>query len=100
MADLYLNGDVDHPCLKECVIFTRSLSWIPYIRNSFDSTTMPLVHKELYERNLDDIDPSEDEHNIIMLGSDFSENHEIASYMEGAVRIANRKVNKCILPKL
>ena len=61
---------------------------------------MPRVYKELYERNLDNVDPSADEHNIIMLGSDFSECEEIAGYMEGAVRIANRKVNKCILPKL
>lgn len=91
---------MNHPYLKECVIFTRSLSWGPYIRNTYDSTAKPRIFKELYDRQLDNVDPSADEHNIIMLGSDFSENDELSGYMEGGVRIANRKVNKCILPKL
>ena len=37
---------------------------------------------------------------MIMLGADFTEDDDMPGYMEGAVRIANRKVNKCILPKL
>ena len=41
IADLYLKGNVGHPQLKECEIFTRSLSWNPYIRDTFDSTAAP-----------------------------------------------------------
>jgi len=40
-----------------------------------------MVYRELYERNLDNVDPSADENNIIMLGSDFCENDELSGYM-------------------
>ena len=35
-----------------------------------------------------------------MLGADFSLEEDMFGYMEGAVNIANRKVNKCLRPKL
>jgi hypothetical protein len=101
MADLFLDGDVKHPYLERCAIFTRSMSWDPYIRDSYDSTAAPKIFQELYLRGLDYQDPETcDEPNIIMLGSDFSEEEDQPGYMEGAVRIANRKVNQCLLPKL
>ena len=101
IADLYLQGDINHPSIKECAVFTRCLSWNSYIRDSFDSTLAPEKYKELYYMGVDHLDPeSSDEHNMIMLGADFTEDDDMPGYMEGAVRIANRKVNKCILPKL
>ena len=57
IADLYLKGDTGHPHLKECEIFTRSLSWDPYIRDTFDSTAAPGKIKELYHRGLFNEDP-------------------------------------------
>ena len=48
IADLYLKGDVSHPHLKQCVVFTRSLSWNPYIRDTYDSTAVPGVWKKVH----------------------------------------------------
>ena len=35
-----------------------------------------------------------------MLGADFAIEEDAPGYMEGAVNVANRKINKCLRPKL
>jgi hypothetical protein len=57
LADLYLQGDIEHPCLDKCVIFTRSLSDSPFIRDTYDSTTAPSVFLSLHKKNMDHLDP-------------------------------------------
>lgn len=57
IADLFLKGDENHPSIQECAIFTRSLSWDPYIRDTYDSTLAPGIMKELYKRGLERVNP-------------------------------------------
>lgn len=59
LADIYLLGDTGHEYLKLCAIFTRSLSWSLYIRNTYDSTTAPGVYQQLHQKRLDYPDPLE-----------------------------------------
>ena len=100
LADIYLEGNTGHQYIQKCMIFTRSLSYIPYIRDTYDSTTAPTVMKKLFDKNIDHLDPYDcDQPNLIILGSDFSEDEDGCGDMEGAVSIANRKINKKMLKK-
>ena len=57
MADLFLEGNAKHPHLQECEIFTRSLSWSPYIRNTYDSTANAEGFRLLAEKGIDYLSP-------------------------------------------
>lgn len=91
IADLYLDGDTSSPHLKEVAIFHRSLSASPYIKSTYQSVTATSTHFKISQTNEELPEgPEGDEKNVIVLGSDFSD--EFNGYMEGAVRLARRKI--------
>lgn len=91
VADLYLNGDVNHENLKEVAIFAKSLSKSPYIRSTYQAATAPGVYSSIVKNGEDCwAAPQSEEKNLVVLGSDFSD--EFAGYMEGAIRHARKKI--------
>jgi hypothetical protein len=91
IADLYLEGDIDSPFLREVAIFHRSLSASPYIKSTYQSVTAKSTHFQIHQTGEDLPEGAEgDEPNLIVLGSDFSD--EFNGYMEGGVRLARRKI--------
>lgn len=78
VADIYLNRDYDSPHLKEVAIFAKSLSDYPYIKSTYQSVTATNAAYEINKLG-EDKKPEEDEHNVIVLGSDFSD--EFCGYM-------------------
>ena len=73
------------------------MSDVPYIRDTYNATLAPETMLKINEVDEDHKNPYGcDEPNIIILGSDFSDH---PGYMEGAVRIANLKINPEYLAK-
>lgn len=91
IADLFLDGDINSPHLKEVAIFHRSLSKSPYIKSTYQSVTATSTVHKISQTGEDLPEGAEgDEQNVVVLGSDFSD--EFNGYMEGAVRLARRKI--------
>lgn len=91
IADLFLDGDINSPHLKEVAIFHRSLSASPYIKSTYQSITATSTNYKISQVNEDLPEgPYGDEKNVIVLGSDFSD--EFNGYMEGAIRITRCKI--------
>ena len=79
-------------------MFARCRSDVPYLRDTYNATLAPEAMLKINEANEDHKDPyGSDELNVIFLGSDFSE--ENPGYMEGAVRVAKKKINADYLSK-
>lgn len=74
IADLFLEGDSNSPHLKEVAIFHRSLSASPYIKSTYQSVTATSTYHKISKtgENLPD-GPEGDEPNVVVLGSDFSD---------------------------
>ena len=66
----------------------------PYIRSGFQSNTRPGTFARVLSRGGDLSALYGDEQNIYFVGSEFSDS--FASYIEGAIRVARRKVFKLI----
>lgn len=98
IADLYLQGNTNHEMLREVAIFTRCLADKPYIKSTYQASTAANTYKQVNALK-EDYNKARlsDEKNVILLGSDFSE--EFSGYIEGAVRIANTKVNRLLTPR-
>lgn len=66
----------------------------PFIRSGFQSNTRPGTFTQVMQRGGDLTALYGDEKNIYFVGSEFSDS--FASYIEGAIRIARKKVFKLI----
>jgi len=80
IADLFLDGNADSPHLQQVAIFSRSLSASPYIKSTYQSVTATSTYYKISktEEHLPH-GPEGDEPNVVVLGSDFSE--EFNGYM-------------------
>lgn len=97
LADIFFEGDASRPELQEVAIFTGTLSTDPYIRSTYQASTRIETFKKIHALGEDFNEARyRDEKNLVLLGSDFSE--EFEGYMEGAIRIANKKVRRLLLP--
>lgn len=47
IAGMYLNGNIDSPHLKNCMMYVRNFSGNPYIRAAYQSTTKPHIWAEV-----------------------------------------------------
>lgn len=64
-----------------------------YIRAAYQTTTKPYIWKAIKESGDDYRDSyCRDEYNIIYIGSELQDAEKHGCYMEGAIRIARKKV--------
>lgn len=80
IADLYLQGNVNHELLQEVAIFTRCLADNPHIRSTYQASTAINTYRRVNALKEDyNKARGSDEKNVLILGSDFSE--EFGGYM-------------------
>jgi monoamine oxidase len=92
LAKMFLNGDTKHPDLQDLVFSECSFQKDEYIRSGFQSNTKPGTFGKLLDQNEGLEAFYRDEDNLIFAGSEYSD--EFASYMEGAIRSARKKVHR------
>lgn len=92
LAKMFLNDDVNHPDLQDLVFKECGFTNDKYIRSCFQSNTKPGTFSKLLELD-EGLDAYyRDEHGLVFAGSEYSD--EFASYIEGAVRSARKKVHR------
>lgn len=90
MAQMFLNGNMKHPDLQDVVFAERTFNNDQYIRSGFQSNNKPGTFSKLLSMNEGLEAFYRDENGLVFAGSEYSD--EFASYMEGAIRSARKKL--------